>query len=171
MNGKTRKKLYAIIAERDGEYCLGCQALPSERQLIVDHIDNNQLNNNLENLQLLCRTCNFNKNPRGAERPLDLCVRSEPSRYAAISTNRVKEPLFRGYVYEKLDSDGSLDYKELIYSGAEEVGISPATAKRYLDKMCSKEGKLEKYGRRFSIYDRLHPYVKYKTVKQEEIEL
>jgi len=71
MNGPTRKKLYTRIAERDGEFCQKCEKLSSEGQIIVDHIDNNNSNNSFENLQLLCRSCNYKKNPR---RPVDECV-------------------------------------------------------------------------------------------------
>ncbi len=71
MNGIMRKKLYRIIAERDGEYCKCCGKLPSEGQLVIDHRDNNEKNNDLANLQLLCRSCNYLKNPR---RPVDECV-------------------------------------------------------------------------------------------------
>jgi len=62
MNGVTRKKLFPLIATRDGEYCRCCGALPDERQLVIDHKDNDNSNNNLTNLQLLCRTCNYLKN-------------------------------------------------------------------------------------------------------------
>jgi len=51
MNGPTRKKLYAHIAERDGEFCQKCEKLSSEGQIIVDHMDNNNSNNSFENLQ------------------------------------------------------------------------------------------------------------------------
>ena len=44
MNGPTRKKIYHIIAERDGEYCRCCRALPTERALVIDHRDNNNKN-------------------------------------------------------------------------------------------------------------------------------
>jgi len=59
------------IAERDGEFCRKCEKLPSEGQLIIDHIDNNNDNNSFDNYQLLCRSCNYKKNP---SRPLDQCV-------------------------------------------------------------------------------------------------
>jgi len=79
MNGTTRKKLYKMISNRDGEYCKGCSKLPSEGQLVVDHRDNNNSNNSLRNLQLLCRTCNFIKNQK---RPVDKCVREFNARAA-----------------------------------------------------------------------------------------
>ncbi len=68
MNGITRKKLYPIIVSRDGEYCKCCGVLSTEQQLVIDHKDNDNSNNGLLNLQLLCRTCNYLKNPR---QPLD----------------------------------------------------------------------------------------------------
>jgi len=139
LNGRTRKKWYRYIAQRDGEYCKCCGKLPSEGQLIVDHRDNNPINNSPENLQILCRACNFLKNPR---RPLDQCVRTSGSE--TLYTNRVKEPRFREYVYSRLEDERYLEYDKVIYDGAEEVGISPETAKRYLRKMCSDSGKLER---------------------------
>jgi hypothetical protein len=37
----------------------------SDLLLLIDHIDNDNDNNDLDNLQLLCRSCNGLKNPRG----------------------------------------------------------------------------------------------------------
>lgn len=145
MNGQTRKRLYIDISKRDGEYCKCCGALGSERQLVVDHRDNNNYNNSLDNLQLLCRTCNYIKNPR---RPFDLCVITDKSS-TSLKISRSKEPEFRKYIYDKLDENGGrekdvgLGKRTLINGGAETVGISPVTAKRYLDKMCSIAGDLK----------------------------
>jgi len=71
MNKKTHDKLYDIIAKRDGECCHFCEKKPPEHQLVIDHKDNDNSNNELYNLQLLCRACNYKKNPR---RALDQCV-------------------------------------------------------------------------------------------------
>jgi hypothetical protein len=144
MNSRTRKKLYDFLCKRDGEYCKGCGKLPWEGQLVVDHKDNNNSNNSPENLQLLCRACNYMKNERrkDADEPLDMCVSSKNE---SIKINRSREPKFREFVYGNIDVDGSIDYDDAIYSGSEIIGVSPETTKRYLRKMCSRGGKLKTF--------------------------
>jgi len=142
MNGYTRRKLYQIVAKRDGEFCKGCQSLPTEKQLILDHIDNNNKNSEVNNLQLLCRACNYRKDPR---RPVDVCeCESEAPDQTELEVNRTREPQFRKFASHKINENRTVPEKDLIYSGAEHVGISPVTAKRYLDKMCSSTGILKR---------------------------
>ena len=138
MNGLTRKKTYHIIAERGGEYCRCCGALRTERALVIDHRDNNNGNNSLDNLQLLCRRCNYLKNPR---RPVDMCVSKEESPdQSELLVNRTREPIFRKFVWHLINEGELIPEEELINSGSEHSGISPVTAKRYLNKMCSSIG-------------------------------
>jgi len=42
---------------------------------------------------------------------------------------------------------GEVPQNDIIYSGAEEIGVSPVTTRRYLDKMCSGRGIFEKVNR------------------------
>jgi len=145
MNGQTRKKLYAVLATEDGEYCKCCGLLPSEGQLIVDHKDNDNSNNARENLQLLCRRCNYLKNPR---RPVDMCEREkEYEDETELQNNKKNEPLFRKYVFCRLnENDGKpIPEKDLCYGGAEHIENSPITCQRYLFKMCSVEGILRRW--------------------------
>ncbi len=145
MNGQTRKKLYAILATEEGEYCKCCGLLPSEGQLVVDHKDNDNSNNARENLQLLCRRCNYLKNPR---RPLDMCVNEEEyGDETELQNSKKNEPLFRKYVFSRLNesSDGQIPERELYYGGSEHIGNSPVTCQRYLMKMCSVEGVLRRW--------------------------
>ncbi len=144
MNGLTRKKLYHLITSRDGEYCRSCGALPKERQLVIDHRDNYNSNNDPYNLQLLCRKCNYLKNPR---RPLDSvseCVNEDETEF---QKGRRTEPLFIKFVMHELNELKEEFESELINSGAEEIGISPVTAKRYLNKLCSSRGILQRIPR------------------------
>jgi len=139
MNGPTRKLVHDRLCKEDGPYCRCCGALSWERQLIVDHKDNNNSNNSRENLQLLCRKCNYLKNPR--KPPLDECVSSnEPPANTSIKINRNKEPLFRNFVKMELNDNGSRRLKALTIEGAEYAEISPVTAKRYMEKILSNEG-------------------------------
>jgi len=138
LNGYTRKKLYRQLARRDGEFCRCCGALPWEKQLVIDHRDNDNNNNNPENHQLLCRVCNYLKNPR---RPVDVCVsEGEAPDQTELEKNRTTEPLFRKYVAHEINEKCKVSEQDLINGGAEHVGISPVTAKRHMNKMCSPDG-------------------------------
>jgi hypothetical protein len=57
---KHRKSAYQALVERDGEYCRHCG---KTKNLTVDHIlaIANGGGNELENLQLLCKSCNSRK--------------------------------------------------------------------------------------------------------------
>ena len=145
MNGRTRKVWYMRISKRDGEFCHNCEKLPNQGQLVVDHIDNNNYNNSFDNLQLLCRTCNYKKNQRGE--PVDHCVSSisDTKMKSSISINKEKELKFREWVYDGLDERKKLPYHGVINSGAEYIGISIVTAKRYLIKMLSGYGNLKQF--------------------------
>jgi hypothetical protein len=152
MNGRTRKKKYSQVVERDGEYCKGCQRLSNECELVLDHINNNPKDDRLENLQILCRQCNYLKNPR---RPLDLCEREiEAKGHTELQINRIKESEFRKFVFHEINERGTVLEKELINDVSEQIKISPVTGKRYLDKMCSNHGPLERgisqYGKSIS---------------------
>lgn len=142
MNGPTRLKFYKMIVNRDGEYCKGCGALQFEKQLVVDHRDNNNSNNSLDNLQLLCRRCNYLKNPR----PFDKCV-SESDNFileTEIQVNRTKEPQFKQYIAQRMNESKIIPQEDLIYASAERLDLSPVTTKRYLDKRCSSDGAYQK---------------------------
>ena len=97
-NGRDRKRDYENIKKRDGAYCRGCQALESERELIIHHKDNNNSNNSYSNQIFLCKKCNYMVHPRLSERkPLDVCggVCDSLDRETEITINREKEPKFR----------------------------------------------------------------------------
>ena len=132
MNGPTRKKLYKEMIVDEGEFCKNCNVLGKERQLVIDHKDNNNSNNHRENRQFLCRRCNYKKNPK---RPVDECV-SENEK-SELQVNRTKEPQFRKFVAHEINERVRVPEHELINLGAEHIGMSPVTTKRYLDKMCS----------------------------------
>ena len=57
-----------------------------------------------------------------------------------IMINKAKEPKFIIYTKETIDEHGKWEEKDLINSGAQVVGVSQITAKRYLDKLCSSAG-------------------------------
>ena len=146
-NGRDRKRDYENIKKRDGAYCRGCQALETERELVIHHKDNNNSNNNYSNQIFLCRKCNYLVHPRLSERePLDVCVGvSQPfDTPSEIKINREREPLFRKYAEEEVKANVHVLEQELINSGAEKYGLSPRTTDRYLKKMYSSIGKLQR---------------------------
>ena len=146
MNSRQRLKAYSYLKTRFGAYCRGCQALESERELVIDHRDNNNFNNHSNNWQLLCRSCNYIKNPRLVERPLDVCGGGCDSldRETEITINREKEPKFRKYVELRVGEEKQVPQQDLIHSGAEYCGCSIKTTARWLAKMTSTEGIFQK---------------------------
>ena len=146
MNSRQRLKAYSYLKTRFGAYCRGCQALESERELVIDHRDNNNFNNHSNNWQLLCRSCNYIKNPRLVERPLDVCGGGCDSldRETEITINREKEPKFREYVELRVGEEKQVPQQDLINGGAEYCGCSIKTTARWLAKMTSSQGELRK---------------------------
>ena len=147
MNSRMNKIARAYLTKKFGAHCRWCQALESERKLEVDHTDNNNKNNNPSNWQYLCYSCNYIKNPRLEERePLDVCesVSGPFDIPSEIKINRTKEPLFRKYAEEEVKANVQVLEQELINSGAEKLEFSPVTANRYLKKMYSSAGKLQR---------------------------
>ena len=146
MNSRQRLKAYSYLKTRFGAYCRGCQALESERELVIDHRDNNNFNNHSNNWQLLCRSCNYIKNPRLVERPLDVCGGGCDSldRETEITINREKEPKFRKYVELIVGEEKQVPQQDLINGGAEMFECSQKTTRRYLEKLTSSEGRYER---------------------------
>jgi hypothetical protein len=148
MNKRTRDKHYKIIANRDGERCKICGWKGDSKNLVIDHIDNNNSNNELSNLQLLCRSDNNRKNPRGKGKllsPMYVCVSSrefEEVKRASpeMEKNTEAEPTFRHWIFEELRERITLPIDEVIDSGAEVSHCSQETIKRYLRKICSPVG-------------------------------
>ena len=149
MNGPTRKKIYYFLGNRDTEYCKRCRVSGKDAQLVIDHIDNNNKNNNVTNLQLLCRHCNYLKNPR---RPLDLSEREDDGETELQKSRRLR-PLVRKFVYHEINERKEVPVKELLDGGAELHECSQQTIKRILDQMCSSYGLLEyvKWGKNYVV--------------------
>ena len=150
MNSRTRNRLYKELVDRDGEKCAHCPPGTVFTKLVIDHKDNNNSNNDLSNLQLLCRSHNNLKNPRGPGRKklspvcMDGNEHLPPRRFTPeMEKNLVSEPVFRRFVAEEVLKYGKKELLELICAGAEEAGCSTVTATRYLQKMTSSSGKYE----------------------------
>lgn len=137
MNGITRKKIYLELSQKHGELCQFCGRTSDMMQLVIDHIDNNNSNNSTENIRLLCRRCNYIKNPR---RPVDECVSENVNEMSEIQINRTKEPQFKKMIAQLINEFQIYPAKDLINSVAEILELSPITVKRYLEKVCSSHG-------------------------------
>jgi hypothetical protein len=143
VNGPTRKKVYSFLVQRDTEYCKLCGVSGKDVQLVIDHIDNNKKNNNVTNLQLLCRRCNYFKNPR---EPLDLSEREDEGETELQKSKRLR-PLIRKFILHEINERTEVPEKDILDGGAEEFSCSQQTIKRILDGMCSFRGVLENIGR------------------------
>ena len=61
-----REKRYRRLVDRDGDVCRDCHMTPEPQamELTLDHIDGDRTNHAMDNLQLLCKSCNTAKKNR-----------------------------------------------------------------------------------------------------------
>lgn len=157
--GSSATWVYRFLVARDGEKCKVCGAAGVE--LLVDHVDKDPRNSDPGNLRLLCRSCNrlnarvTSTSVRARESPTaDTNADTDPTESAhrlidyqsgspEMQAAGLFEVRYRSWVEAKLClAKRPLLKRDLINGGAEEVGCSVATSRRYLDKMVSPEGKL-----------------------------
>lgn len=160
----TRLWAYRFLCLRDGEQCTRCFNIPTtQNTLDIDHIDGDDWNNDPDNLQLLCRSCNVikeNKRRAGVAPPSDQHVCEREGKEGKASTrvsrdivnykegstemqaNFLFELDFRKWLLGKIREQGGYPKTDAIASGAELVGCSPSTTARYLAKLTSREGPL-----------------------------
>jgi len=154
LNSRQRRKWYEFLVKRDGEQCKKCGRKPPNevKKLLIDRIDNEGEYVH-DNIQFLCYRCNYLKNPRMKERPLDKCEcvsEGESSEkvdldiVTSIDINRQKQPLCQPYVENRLAKHPEgIEYGDLVQSIAFKLKISSVTAERYLKPLCSSEGPFE----------------------------
>lgn len=166
---KVRIWIYHFLVTRDGEECLLCRRGPGKnRRLEIDHIDGNPNNDNPGNLCLLCSYCNKRLEvltpsehrkiikKRYAQHVCEcVCVRGNEATLIKktqvgydegnkeMQANNLFEMDYREWLLSKVKLHGYYPKDEAINAGAEEVGCSPATANRYLNKLTSAAGVLE----------------------------
>lgn len=146
MNKDTRDKLYPDLVEKYGEACVMCHIEPwmlieqgRSPILCIDHINNNNRDNRIENMQILCKSCNTKKNHPSLAEPFKRTATPE------MIKGKRDEDNFRRWVaghFMENENQG-LRYDYLIYAGSETVGNSPESCKRYLSKMTSAAGMYE----------------------------
>lgn len=160
--------IYSFLVERDGEYCLICGSDKQYKKLEIDHMDGNQENWLPPNLHLLCRKHNLKfrsaskkehltqiqfysaKNEREREKKFSLPVTKMVRELVdyrqgsvEMQANSYFELQYREWVLEELTRLGTMRLDDAIYSGAEVVGCSPVTTRRYLKKLTSVIGVLK----------------------------
>jgi hypothetical protein len=126
-----------------GEQCTDCgaglfelEALGRKPILFIDHIDNNNGNNSLSNLQFLCRGCNTKKNWT-RDNNLDPTTRNAPLELQLSKTNKKKA---RKYIAGRMDSENyALVYEDLIDDLTEYLDNSQQANKNYIKAFCSKK--------------------------------
>jgi len=157
---------YGFIASRDGEYCLICKRGTGRVKLQIDHADNDPSNWTPDNLHLLCQTHNLQLRGIPVKKKLhtlcwysakNVCVRERT--YGSIGTKVAKDTLdyrtgsvemkanslFEPAFTEWLLANLPMVREEAQYSGAQVVGCSPETAKRYMKKLTSAAGPLREF--------------------------
>lgn len=144
MNKKMRDYLYPlIVAKIYGEFCCECCAdrwslstSGKDDILLIDHIDNNNANNQLHNLQLLCRSCNTIKNHPRTTEPT---IRNAPPEFLAGKRNyKLANKYVTGRLFDPKEH-GAIVEADLIWDIAEYVDCSDTRARAYINKMCSKK--------------------------------
>lgn len=149
MNSRFRKKLYPVLVNRDGEECAICGKVGNKNSLVIDHRDNINSHNEPDNLQLLCRSCNGKKNPRGkGKKQSPMYVRGDEYQHPKEPSPELKksercEPIFRTWLEETISQRHLLSVYDVITGGAEKAGCAQATVNRYLQKVCSIVGNFE----------------------------
>ena len=157
---------YRFLCLRDGEHCIICRVRPGVKtRLEIDHIDGDITNSDPENLCLLCKKHNCElrgKKPAEHKRIIhDYSLQNESEREIAsaipatqfvkeildyqsgsteMQANSLFETKFREWIIGKVVAEGEFLKDDAAYSGAEVVGCSTLTTKRYLQKLTSCSG-------------------------------
>jgi hypothetical protein len=151
MNSRNRKKYFQMIVERDGgAFCfVGGEHLTFETA-IIDHLNNDNSDNRLENLHLLCPSMNSVKNCRGRDKrhqilsPMSGNIYTQMFENERLRTNSVEliinmkaEPNFKHWLFWKIIHDGTIFFEKALNGGAAFARISQETIRRYLKKELS----------------------------------
>ena len=143
---KKRIQLLKLLIQRDGAECRVCGKEGDIDSLTIDHIDNNARNNRHTNFQLLCRSDNTKKNPRGkagkVNEKIDGMFKARPQS-AEMDRNLIAERKFRHWLLDLIREHKKFEMMKIIYGGAEFSGCSTETVKRYLRKVTSFVGLYE----------------------------
>ena len=158
---------YRYLTLRDGEQCVICRAKPPKAKLEIDHINGDITNNNPDNLCLLCKKHNCemrSKSPAEHKKIIEryslLNEKERENTVALPATQFTKEVVdyqtgsvemqanamfeinYREWLINMVKTHQEYLKEEAINAGAEIVGCSPLTTRRYLQKLTSSSGVL-----------------------------
>ena len=159
LNSRELKIIKSYLIKIFGNVCQMEKKVYPSNKLIIDHIDNNPLNNEESNLQLLCQSCNIKKNPpyqklkdvdnfslRGSG-SLNEYEGEYLSTYPAIGLDQYanwkslkSEPIFKGWLENKMHSKLMMEINIVINDGANVAECSPKTTNSYLNKLIYETG-------------------------------
>ena len=164
--------VYRFLVARDGEWCSLCGKIPRvknnprvQNKLQIDHINGNPINNEPDNLRLLCQKCNVTlenkrragvtnspspkyererKEGRASTRIAKEVVNySHPDSPATMRANSIYEENARDWILSQIAENGFYPKQDAIAGMAELVGCSTLTADRYLTKLTGPLGPLQ----------------------------
>ena len=163
LNSRELLMMRKFLISRDGNKCNICGKPGTAKKLIVDHVDNDFLNNEKGNLQLCCQSCNIKKNPPHCSKkdvdnfslsishspiPSDLddsksYLSSAPDitlENFPIWKNLRSEPLFQKWLWEEMTRKLTMEVAQVINDGANIAKCSSKTTIAYLDKLVYETG-------------------------------
>jgi hypothetical protein len=161
-----REDWYWRLVQRDGEFCQHCQKEPPIVYLEIDHVDGNPNHNPIDgsNYQLLCRSCNRKKNPRGKAKKNAIIIMQARHQDYMQTRNQMSpemrkseryQSIFHAWTRQKLTessaNDEGLPFDEIVNRTAFITHGSPITMKRYLTALVN--AKEEDGGYAYSVYD------------------
>jgi len=107
----------------------------------IDHINGDPGDNHPDNLRGVHKSCNIRQRNLQQSIPAHSVKESVSEHESAeIEIARDAEPRYRKWLFERTGKAEPLYAQEAIYGGAEVIGISPVTARRYLGKVTSPQG-------------------------------
>jgi hypothetical protein len=151
MNSRNRNKNLEEIAKRDGGLiCFIGGEILDRQDARIDHWDNNNSNNKLENLHILCPSMNSVKNPRRHDKRYKVLSPIYGNMYermcdnVRLHTNSIEiiknmqaEPDFKHWLFYKIVHDDRIFFEDALDGGAAFARCSQETIRRYIKKEVS----------------------------------
>lgn len=134
MNKRQRDHYYAIVKERDGEFCYLCHKLIDEAGILEIH--EIQYTKPLDSayMRLLCHGCNHRSEISKQN------IISQRDHTPEHSKNLEAEPYYENWLYaEVMKNNWHISLDDATDNGAYNAGVSTETIKRYLRKLTSKD--------------------------------
>lgn len=157
-----KRRIRDHLLKRDGNRCGMCKKAMSQQDSWIHHRDHDSTNHYAHNLELMHSRCNRAEVAIWRSGGMYTHVRERPSTFIAgidvsdsnldpVQINRVKEPLFRKFLFTQIKEDKekgrtylskghtftTRSKRDYVLSGCQYTGSSEATGYRYIAKMVS----------------------------------